>query len=175
MTQPTCTETGFTTHTCSACGDRYADGETTALGHRWDGGSVTREPTEQNEGENTYTCTVCGKTRTETIPMLEHVHRYASVVTAPTYTDRGFTTHTCSGCGHSYADAWTDPLPARSGDFNLDGTVNDADVAYLLWHTLFPEKYPIIPTGDLNGDGAVTDLDVAYLLWHTLFPEHYPL
>ena len=42
MTEPTCTEGGFTTHTCSACGDSYTDGETEALGHAWKGTGCTR-------------------------------------------------------------------------------------------------------------------------------------
>ena len=61
------------------------------------------------------------------------------------------------------------------GDVNGDGILNDEDVAQLLWHTLFPDAYPISGNADFNGDGMVDDQDVAYLLWHTLFPEQYPL
>ena len=63
----------------------------------------------------------------------------------------------------------------RTGDFTGDAKVNDEDVAYLLWHTLFPENYPISGNADFNGDSVTNDADVAYLLWHTLFPENYPL
>ena len=30
-----------------------------------------------------------------------------------------------------------------SGDMNDDGNVDNQDVEYLLWHTLFPEDYPL--------------------------------
>ena len=36
--------------------------------HTWDEGSVTTEPTADDEGVRTYTCTVCGGTKTENIP-----------------------------------------------------------------------------------------------------------
>lgn len=39
--------------------------------HVWDAGSVTKEPTQTEEGTRTFTCTVCGETRTEPIPVLE--------------------------------------------------------------------------------------------------------
>ena len=61
------------------------------------------------------------------------------------------------------------------GDLNADDIVDDADVALLLWHTLFPENYAISGDADFTGDDNVDDADVAYLLWHTLFPENYPL
>ena len=61
------------------------------------------------------------------------------------------------------------------GDLNGDDNVNNEDVAYLLWYTLFPEDYPIDADVDFTGDGNINNEDVAYLLWHTLFPEDYPL
>ena len=67
VTAPTCTEKGYTTHTC-ACGDSYVDTYTDALGHAWDNGKVTKEPTETETGVKAFTCTRCGETKTEVIP-----------------------------------------------------------------------------------------------------------
>ena len=69
VTAPTCTEKGYTTHTC-ACGDSYVDTYTNALGHAWDNGKVTKEPTETETGVKTFTCTRCGETKTESIPVV---------------------------------------------------------------------------------------------------------
>ena len=68
---PTCTETGLDERTCS-CGEK----ETyvlDALGHDWDDGEVTTEPTEEAEGVFTYRCkrTGCTATKTESLPKIE--------------------------------------------------------------------------------------------------------
>ena len=67
VTAPTCTEKGYTTHTC-ACGDSYVDTYVDALGHAWDSGKVTKQPTATETGIKTFTCTRCGETKTESIP-----------------------------------------------------------------------------------------------------------
>ena len=41
VTAPTCTEKGYTTHTC-ACGDSYKDSYVNALGHNFKNGACTR-------------------------------------------------------------------------------------------------------------------------------------
>ena len=69
VTAPTCTEKGYTTHTCS-CGDSYVDTYVDALGHAWDNGKVTKEPTATETGVRTYTCTRCHETKTESIPVV---------------------------------------------------------------------------------------------------------
>ena len=69
VTAPTCTEKGYTTHTCS-CGDSYVDTYVDALGHAWDNGKVTKEPTETETGVKTFTCTRCNETKTESIPVV---------------------------------------------------------------------------------------------------------
>ena len=108
--EPTCTETGSETSTCSEadCGKTFTH-EIPALGHSWDEGRVTKPATETEDGVKTFTCTRCSVTRTEAIPALSHEHSYKEVVTAPTCTEKGYTTHTCA-CGDSYVDTYTDPL-----------------------------------------------------------------
>ncbi|MCD8344941.1 MAG: hypothetical protein LUC38_03160 [Oscillospiraceae bacterium] len=69
VTDPTCTEGGYTTHTCTVCGDTYTDSETAALGHSYES-EVTTEPTYFKAGLRTYTCTVCGDSYTEEIETL---------------------------------------------------------------------------------------------------------
>ena len=107
----TCTETGLTEGKhCSVCGAILTVQEKTdALGHAWDNGKVTKQPTETETGVKTFTCTRCGETKTEVIPALSHEHNYNAVVTAPTCTEKGYTTHTCA-CGDSYVDTYVDAL-----------------------------------------------------------------
>ena len=131
VTAPTCEKDGYTTYTCR-CGDTYTSDETAATGHvwtpatcttpktcsecqttegevaehPWDDGVVTKEATEEAEGEKLYTCTTCPATKTEVIQKLDHVHQYEAKVTAPTCTEKGYTTYTCR-CGDTYTDAET--------------------------------------------------------------------
>lgn len=65
---PSCTEAGYDLYTCRDCGASEQRNVKPALGHKWDSGTVTTEPTEKDPGTMTYTCTVCGQTRTEIIP-----------------------------------------------------------------------------------------------------------
>lgn len=54
----TCTEPGYTgDQTCDACGKVILGQETEPLGHKWDNGNVTKEPTVLAEGVKTFTCT----------------------------------------------------------------------------------------------------------------------
>ena len=54
--------------TCKRNGCSATVGE--ALGHQWNQGEVTKEPTKKAEGEKTYICENCGATKAEAIPML---------------------------------------------------------------------------------------------------------
>ena len=60
VTAPTCTADGYTTHTCSVCGDTYKDSETSATGHNYT--SVVTAPTCTTGGYTTHTCSVCEDT-----------------------------------------------------------------------------------------------------------------
>ena len=68
VTEASCVEKGSTAHVCDRCGKKEVIGETQALGHAWDNGKVTAEPTEEAEGIRTYTCTRCGEEKTEVLP-----------------------------------------------------------------------------------------------------------
>ena len=65
----TCTDEGYTREViCSVCGEVIEERTTVpALGHDYSS-SVTKEPTETEDGVMTYTCSRCGDTRTEAIP-----------------------------------------------------------------------------------------------------------
>ena len=67
------------------------------------------------------------------------------------------------------------PLSDGAGDFDGNGGVDNKDVEYLLWHTLFPDSYPVGKNADFDGNGSIDNKDVEYLLWHTLFPGSYPI
>lgn len=106
VTAPTCTEKGYTTHTC-ACGDSYIDSYTNPLGHSYGEWNQTKAPTCTENGTETRTCTRCNASEARDVASLGHNHNAA--VTAPTCTARGYTTYTCS-CGDSYVDNYTDRL-----------------------------------------------------------------
>mgnify|MGYP000588822489 CR=1 FL=1 len=55
---------------CTVCNKELSRTKvkTEALGHKWNNGKVTTEPTYAEEGVKTYTCTACGATKTEVIP-----------------------------------------------------------------------------------------------------------
>ena len=99
---PTCTADGYDLYTSSGCGATEKRNSKPALGHKWDSGKVTTEPTETTPGVRTYTCTVCGEVKTEVIPATgAHTHKWdaGKVTTEPTETTPGVRTYTCTICG----------------------------------------------------------------------------
>ena len=119
VTAATCTERGYTTHTCSRCGSSYRDTYTAALGHSYTSRVTAATCTAQ--GYTTYTCSRCGNSyRGNTTAALGH--SYADTVTAATCTAQGYTTHTCSRCGDSYRDTYTAALGHGYTDTVTDPT-----------------------------------------------------
>lgn len=107
--QPTCTETGIRTYTCTMCGQSYTE-EVPALGHDYHS-EVTVPATCTEKGELTYTCSRCDSTYTEEI--VSH-HEYEEVITtAATCTTDGQKTLTCSVCG----DSKTEVIPATGHSY----------------------------------------------------------
>ena len=103
---PTEDTQGYTTHTCTLCGDTYNDSFIPALGHsnHTYTSKITKEATCTTDGKRIYTCE-CGESYTEVIKAAGHT--YKDTVVAPTQTTQGYTEHTCSVCGDSYKDTFT--------------------------------------------------------------------
>ena len=116
--QPTTTEEGVRTYTCTRCNSSYTESiaklPEEKHTHNYTG-SITKEATCTEAGVRTYTCS-CGDSYTEIIPATGH--SYVSKVTkAATTTEEGIMTYTCSKCGHSY----TQPIAKiKSDDSNKD-------------------------------------------------------
>ena len=102
VTAPTCTETGYTTHTCSECGDTYTDDSVTATGHSYE--SVVTAPTCTVNGYTTHTCSVCKDTYTDTeIDALGH--KYGDVKFSWDADNTACTaSHDCINCDHSESE-----------------------------------------------------------------------
>ena len=109
VTDPTCTEKGYTTYTCKKCGDSYTGDYTEPLGHEFGEWETVKEATETETGLAKRSCKRCKEEETKSIPTTDHVHKYTEVVTEPTCTEKGYTTHTCA-CGDSYVDTYTNAL-----------------------------------------------------------------
>ena len=58
VVEPTCTEQGYTLHTCSKCGDSYKDNVTNKLSHKFGEWSVTGD-------KAVHKCTLCGAEETK--------------------------------------------------------------------------------------------------------------
>ena len=106
--QPTTTEEGVRTYTCTRCNSSYTESiaklPEEKHTHNYTG-SITKEATCTEAGVRTYTCS-CGDSYTENIPATGH--SYVSKVTkATTTTEEGIMTYTCSKCGHSYTQPIT--------------------------------------------------------------------
>ncbi len=79
VTAPTCTEMGYTTYTCSRCGDTYKGDYTDAAGHKPGDWIIDQEPTTNSEGSKHKECEVCGETlETEEI---EKIYKQATTDT----------------------------------------------------------------------------------------------
>ena len=116
VTKPTCTERGYTTHTC-ACGDSYIDSYVDATGHKdgntdhiCDNGCGVYQGTHADGSDKDHLCDYgCGEALSE--------HQYNAVVTKPTCAEQGYTTHTCA-CGDSYIDGYVDALGHKYGEWH---------------------------------------------------------
>ena len=174
VTAPTCTAEGYTTYTCTACGDSYVGDRVEAKGHvavRDDAVGATCTGSGLTEGSH---CLICGEVivAQEVIPATGH--SYKSVYTEPTCTEQGCTTHTCTECGDSYVDGYVDALghtdgqsvrenyaaPTAGAEGGYDEVVYCAECGAELSRT----HVVLAKLGDISGDGYVDSDDAALIL-----------
>ena len=128
VTDPTCTEKGYTTYKCSDCGDTYKADFVDALGHDYNtSGKV--EPTCTEKGYDMHVCSRCGDIYKDNfVDALGHTVVVDPAV-APDCTHTGLTEGShCSVCnevlkaqetvpatGHSYNKVVTEPTCTEKG------------------------------------------------------------
>lgn len=103
VTLPTCTEQGYTTYTCTVCGDSYIDNHVPANGHTEGEWFRYSAPTCTQEGEMRLCCNVCGEVLGKTA-IEKNEHDYTLTVVQPSGGEQGYSLHTCTQCGYSYKD-----------------------------------------------------------------------
>ncbi len=153
VTEPTCTEKGYTTHTCTLnCGEEGAvvvDTDVDALGHTYGAWTEVSAPNCTDKGLKERICTVCdenteGYKQTEEIPALGH--KYEAVITEPTYTSGGYTTHTCVSCDDSYIDSETEMLPDKIKEIRFVAQDGSGEHTTGTWYVInYQKSYNITP------------------------------
>ena len=99
VTPPTCTEGGYTTHTCSVCADSYVDTEVPATGHDYSVVIPAKAATCKEEGYTEYrVCAQCGAEDPEhprqVVPVKDHNLRLIAQQ-APTCDTDGYNKFKC--------------------------------------------------------------------------------
>ena len=126
VTAPTCTEQGYTTHTCANCGDSYVDAYTSAWGHEYGEWYVSVEATCEDQGEERRDCQYCDHYETRATEAWGHEYGEWYVSVEATCEDQGEKRHDCQYCnyyeteaisaeGHNYASVVTEPTCTEEG------------------------------------------------------------
>ena len=97
-TQPTCTEKGVRTRTCTICGEKRYE-SIAATGHKYSAWKETKAATCTAAGTQTRTCSVCKNVENKTIKAKGHTEVTDSAVAATCTTDGKTAGSHCSVCG----------------------------------------------------------------------------
>ena len=129
VTKPTCTQQGYTSHTCRTCAYSYKDTYTNALNHSYANYYVSAPPTVGSTGILMGTCTACSANHNIAMPKLNKTDYTYSVVVAATCTQGGVDKYTWNDktygtfaintnsfpTGHDYSVKVTQPTCTAQG------------------------------------------------------------
>lgn len=138
VTAPTCTAKGYTTYTCTACGESYQSDFVAAMGHKPGDTWMT------DDTRHWYVCT-CG----EKLDAAQH-----------SYTDD--TDASCDVCGYEREVTLTVLL----GDVDGSGNVDFFDAMLVLQHYagMSGEEQLDVRAADVDGSGSIDFFDGMYIL-----------
>ncbi|MBR3150110.1 MAG: hypothetical protein IKF64_08065 [Eubacterium sp.] len=161
----TCTEQGYTEHTCSICGKSFTDNYVAATGHNYE--AVVFSPTCTEQGYTAYICANCGDISYKEAFVPATGHTYSSQIISPTCTVQGYTEYKCENCDSSYREAYTLPLghSYELSDFNKGVAVFSCVRCEEKYNEHFEDylnKTDYAPF-DVNNDGIINGKDYAYL------------
>ncbi len=122
--EPSCTEKGVKTFTCSGCKDSYTE-DIAEKQHEYAVLKVIN-PTCAAEGKTTYQCK-CGKTYSETAPKTKHNYK-GEVTKEATCSEKGVKTFTCTGCKDSYTEEIAKTKHNYKGEVTKEATCSEKGV-----------------------------------------------
>lgn len=99
--EPTCTEAGGKTSTCSLCGDVKTE-IIPSTGHSYGEFETTKEASCTKNGTKTRTCATCGDEDKQTIPSTGHTQGEEVKTVDATCINAGYTVYSCSTCKENY-------------------------------------------------------------------------
>lgn len=153
ITNPSCTESGYTTFVCG-CGDTYIADQTNATGHNYN--KKVTAPSCTEKGYTTYTCSVCGDSYTgNKTNAAGHSWGSWKVTKEPTTTAEGTEQRTCKSCGktdsRSVAKLPEETKPIYETFSGTIGSYNAHNLAYKDWkgdteQAAFIEVYSLTKT-----------------------------
>lgn len=102
-TEPNCTEPGYITFTCSACGHSYKEAFGEPGEHHY-ADKITKKADCEHDGVKTFTCGGCGDSYTEAIPAIGHDYGEWITVGPAGEGIEGLRYQECAHCGEQITE-----------------------------------------------------------------------
>lgn len=173
LTPPTCQKMGYTTYTCTNCGDSFKSDYLDPLGHNY--AAEITAPTCTEKGYTTFTCTRCGASYIDAYQDAAG-HKYQEERVSPTCTEKGYSIFTCTVCGDSYTDAYIQPKGHRLDNGTVisePACTHSGVMQYKCMDCDYNELETIPATGHVAGEGAsCTEPQLCAVCGTVLSPAH---